>query len=100
VTVNRTVNQKVGDWKIAYDMLKPEITPPFFRQQLAMLQEQKACDYGCAIEHTHIQESGLKASLILARILMANDRQAALVAAIITGVGVKVVPLADDGPDE
>jgi hypothetical protein len=89
-----TAYEQVAIWKTAYDAIKDELTPSVFRQRQAELNAQAGCPADCVLDHQHLS-SGLTAGLILSRLLMANDRQAALVAAIITSTGVKMVSVGD-----
>ena len=76
----QTVTQKIGGWKTAYDIVREELTPTDAR----------------ALQDVVKAKEGLEAARIyvaLSRIVMANDRTAAMVAALITQTGIKPVSL-------
>ena len=87
----RDTTQKIKDWSAVYQFVSDTLTPRAFRDQQRDLNAQTGCPSDCVISHQHLS-SGLQAGLILSRLLMANDRQAAIVAAIMTTSGVKWVP--------
>lgn len=89
-----TVHEQVALWMGAYEPIRDELTPPVFRQKQAELNAQAGCPADCVLDHQHLS-SGLTAGLILSRLIMANDRTAALVAGIITTTGVKMVAQGD-----
>lgn len=76
MATTRTTEQKIGDWKVAYDAIRVEITPPELR---LILSEMQAVD--------GIQQ--FQSYVNLARSVMANDRAAATVAALLTQSGIK-----------
>jgi len=82
---NRTVIQKIGDWKQAYDMIRPELTPDQMRTILAEMQGVDG-----------IQQ--FKSYVDLAKAVMSNDRAAGTIAALITQTGIK--PTEIDYEDE
>jgi hypothetical protein len=77
MTTTRTVAQKIGDWKGAFDVVRDELTPTEMRVILSEMTKVN----GAAQLQSYIQ---------LARSVMANDRAAATVAALLTQQGVKV----------
>lgn len=76
-TRTRTTEQKVADWYKVYVAIQAELTPEAMR---TILSEMTAVD-GAAQLQSYIQ---------LARSVMANDRAAATVAALLTQSGIKV----------
>jgi len=80
---NRTVQEKVGDWYAAYEVIREQITPQEFRPMLALMGATDADGI------TNVQAVNL--GVAVARIVMANDRAAAQVAAMLTTNGVKIV---------
>ena len=64
VCVARTPEEKVGDWYKAYTAVREEITPALYRDNLAILNQT---------------EGMFTSALSLSRLLMANDRCAAVV---------------------
>jgi hypothetical protein len=82
----RSVEEKVGDWKVAFDAIAAELSPQKLRDQLdAVINEPIPQDP----EGLILFNSRMSASLGLARLLSANDRAAATVAALITQTGIK-----------
>jgi hypothetical protein len=81
---SRTVLQKIGDWKEAYDMIRPEITPDAFRVLTSL---SSAAD-----------PQSINVGMTAARVVFANDRAAATIAALITQTGIKPTSIdyADD----
>jgi hypothetical protein len=76
---------KIGLWKQAFDAVAEELTPVALRSMLATLQSNE-------------QMRDLPLYIQLARLVAANDRAAATVAAIITATGIK--PTAIDYGDD
>ena len=76
----RTVQEKVGDWKEAYDLIRAEITPEQFRGLQALVSRVNEETYDPAVVHLGMDVS---------RIVFANDRTAAEVAAELTKYSVK-----------
>ncbi len=76
MTAGRTVPQKVGDWKVAYDAIREEMTMPEMRAILAAMQSND-------------QMRDLPLYIQLARLVSANDRAAGTIAALITQTGIK-----------
>lgn len=83
MTRPRTPQEKVGDWYTAYVAVREEITPKLYRDELARL---------------NATEGGFVPALSLSRLLMANDRCAAVVAALLVAQGIK--PVSVDMPDD
>lgn len=82
----KTVSQKTGDWYAAYQAIREELTPQPMRDVLATMSTEPSIE-------------GLGAAERLARMISANDRAAALAAAIITANGVsssRAVSFEDD----
>lgn len=71
----RTVIQKVGDWKQAYDMIRDDITPEAFRSLTSIA--------------TAADPQSINIGMTAARVVFANDRAAATIAALITQTGIK-----------
>ncbi len=91
MSANRTVEEKVADWYKAYNAIRHEITPPEFRPLMALMA-------------TKDDDGGVNASIVnlgvaVSRIVMANDRAAATVAALLTTNGVKPVTDMGDYPE-
>jgi len=72
----KTVQQKTGDWYAAYLAIREELTPQPVRDALATMKTEPTLE-------------GLGSVERLARLVAANDRAAALAAAIITAAGVR-----------
>jgi hypothetical protein len=87
----RTVEEKIGDWKRAFDAVKVELTPPEF-VDLARLAHEGKTDGVVNVQSVNI-------GLAAARIVFANDRAAATVAALVTQTGVKPMSI-DYGENE
>lgn len=73
-------DEKVGNWYAAFEKVRVELTPPAMR---AILAEMSEVD-GIAQLQSYMQ---------LARNVMANDRAAAIVAAMLVSTGIKPVPV-------
>ena len=86
MTATRTVAQKVGDWKIAYDVVRSELVPDEMRTILA---EMKKVD---GIEQ-------FASYVALAGDVVASDGKAGLIAAMLTGSGLKSAPMDFDDPE-
>ena len=86
MSIPRTTEQKVADWGTAYWAVSAELTPSAVREVLRTMQG--VTDPG-----------SLSAAERLARLISANDRTAALVAAMLTtygGIKPAFVDLDDD----
>lgn len=81
---NRTVDEKVGDWKRAYDAVRDELTPEAFRALTSLASADNA--------------ASIQVGMTAARVVFANDRAAATVAAMLTQSGIK--PVGFDYGDE
>lgn len=79
------VPERVGQWKTAFDAIREELTPPQMRTILSEMSEVEGV-------------AQLQSYMSLARNVMANDRAAATVAAMLVTSGIRPVPL--DGLDE
>lgn len=86
----RTAAEKVNDWLTVYRAVQHELTPPEFRPLMALMQT------GQDPEGINVQAVNIGVSV--SRIVMANDRAAATVAALLTANGVK--PIAFDYGEE
>lgn len=80
------VEDKVGSWFRAFEAVRAELTPAQMRAILAEMDEVE----GVAQLASYMQ---------LARNVMANDRMAAMVAAMLVATGIKPV-LADMGDSD
>lgn len=90
----RTVEQRVGDWNRAYQVIRQEMTPDAIRA-MVMLTGHKPEE---GEEWAQMDVNTVNLGVSMAKIASANDRTAALVSAILTSSGVKVVPTGED-PD-
>ena len=82
----RSVAQKVGDWKVAFDAIAAELSPQKLRDQLdAVINTPIPQDP----EGILVYMQRMNASMALARLLSANDRAAGTIAALITQTGIK-----------
>lgn len=84
MTASRTVPEKVGDWLDAYRAIREELTPEAFRvlTNLSTANDVQSINVG----------------MTAARVVFANDRAAATVAALLTQSGIKPTSL-DYGDD-
>lgn len=80
----RTTDQKVRDWFEVYQSIRDELTPAATRELLKLI-------------HAGTPADQLGAGLNLARAVMANDRAAALAAAMLTQGGVSRPIITGDG---
>lgn len=74
----KTVVQKTGDWYSAFSVIREELTPPPVRSVLSEMRSEPTVEGIGALER-------------LARLVAANDRAAALAAAILTAQGVRSI---------
>lgn len=74
--MSKSVFDKVGDWKLAFDAISEELTPRSVREIKTIMESEK------------VDVGALAAAERLARLIAANDRAAALAAAVLTSVGV------------
>lgn len=72
----RTVEEKVGDWKAAFDAIEPELQIPGMVELTATLQSDEMM-------------RDLPLYIQMARIVAANRRAAATVAVLATQTGIK-----------
>ena len=88
MTATRSVTEKIGDWNMAYGAVREELTPNTLRVLLAEMT---------AVEG--VQQ--FKSYVDLARSVMANDRAAGTIAALLTQSGIKPTAFdyGDDGVD-
>lgn len=75
-----TVEERVGQWAQAFDAVRRELTPDQLR---AILDEMKTVE---GIEQ-------LGSYMSLARNVMANDRTAGVIAAMLIATGIKPTPV-------
>ncbi len=73
------VAERVGQWKQAFDAIRAELTPEAMRTILAEMDEVEGV-------------AQLQSYMSLARNVMANDRAAATVAAMLVATGIKPTP--------
>jgi hypothetical protein len=86
VATGRTVIEKVGDWKEAFDAIAIELTPDKLREQLdSVINTPIPQDPEGLLTYT----ARMSASMALARLVSANDRAAGTIAALITQTGIK-----------
>ena len=86
MTTTRTTVQKVGDWKQVFDVVRVELTPEPLRAILATMDTVEG-------------PTQFRSYIDLARSVMANDRAAGTIAALLTQSGIKPVSI-DYGDDE
>ena len=73
------VSERVGQWYAAFDAVRRELTPDALRTVLAAMEEADGV-------------AQLQSYMSLARNVMANDRAAATVAAMLVATGIKPTP--------
>lgn len=83
MTRNRTPQEKVGDWNEAYEPIRDAITPDPMRQMITNMTSVPMEGVEVAAYASLVQSS-----IHLARIVAANDRAAAIAAAMLTAAGV------------
>ncbi len=83
----RTLEQRIADWATAYDAVRQEITPDPMRKFLGAFAD--ASDV-----------ASLRSYQDLARLVAANDRAAAMIAAMLTSGGIKPAPVEMDLGDD
>lgn len=94
-TRTEQVQAKLGDWKLAFDTVAAELNPQKLRDQLdAVINTPIPQDP----EGLVVYAQRMNASMALARLVSANDRAAATVAALIVNTGIK--PAAIDYGDD
>lgn len=94
----RTVQQKVGDWAGAYRDIRDAVTPEPLRQLITDMTSMKLGD-DPTIELVSAYSTLVQGSIHLVRIVAANDRAAAIAAAMLTQSGVSR-PIIEDGEDQ
>ena len=77
------VTERVGQWKNAFDAIREELTPAEMRRILAEMSTVSGIEQ-------------LQSYMSLARNVMANDRAAATVAAMLVATGIKPTSLTFD----
>jgi formate dehydrogenase maturation protein FdhE len=70
------VTERVGQWKQAYDAIREELTPNALRDILAAMEQVEGV-------------AQLGSYMSLARNVMANDRAAGTIAAMLVATGIK-----------
>jgi uncharacterized glyoxalase superfamily metalloenzyme YdcJ len=78
----RTVEEKVGDWLTAYRAVQAELTPEAFRVLTSLAKDKQD-------EDETFNLTAINIGMTAARVVFANDRAAATVAALITQTGIK-----------
>jgi hypothetical protein len=73
------VEERIGNWSKAFEAIRPDLTPQAFRDLLTAATEAS------------LQE--LPTFMRLAHEVMANDRTAAAVAAMLVATGIKPTPI-------
>lgn len=95
MATGKTVIEKVGDWKIAFDAIAAELNPQALRDQLnSVINTPIPQDP----EGMGTYVARMNAAIAMARLVSANDRAAATVAALLTATGIKPAPI-DYGDD-
>lgn len=89
------VEDKVGNWLVAYRAIAEELSPQALRDRF---NEVINTPIPADPEGLMVFEARLSASMALARLLSANDRAAGTIAALITATGIK--PAAIDYGDD
>lgn len=85
-TRTEVVQNRVGDWKTAFDAIAAELNPQALRDRLNdVINTPIPQDPEGILVYTQ----RMNASLALARLVSANDRAAATVAALLVSNGVK-----------
>lgn len=77
------VPERVGHWHQAFEAIRAELTPAAMRTILAEMNEVQGIEQ-------------LGSYMTLARNVMANDRTAAVVAAMLVTSGIRPLPMGDD----
>lgn len=92
MSTTRTVQEKTGDWYGAFVDIRAAITPDAFRGLIDFLGSYKVDENGKDAEGKPVDvvayASLVQASIHLARIVSANDRAAAIAAAMLTQSGI------------
>lgn len=86
MATGKTVIEKVGDWKVAFDAVAAELNPQALRDQLnSVINTPIPQDP----EGMGTYVARMNAAIAMARLVSANDRAAATVAALLTATGIK-----------
>ena len=95
-----TVEDKVGNWKQAYDAVLAELSPAELREAYNLLVSTPVQGEGTGIGELDMQAyaSRVNAAMAMARLTAANARAAATVAALLTATGIKPASI-DYGDD-
>lgn len=80
------IGERLGNWQLAFDAVREQITPDTMRTILASMDEVEGI-------------AQLSSYMDLARNVMANDRAAATVAAMLVSTGIKPAAI-DYGGEE
>lgn len=86
LSINEQVDQRTGAWKRAYDAIRDELTKPSERQVLATLKTRDPYPEEAPEDYMRNQ---LGVSQVLASLIAANDRTAAIVAGQLVYQGIK-----------
>ena len=91
---NRTIPQKTNDWTQVFNVIRSELTPEPMRKLMGIMNIGEATTPEEAVKV-------LQTSMALARYIGANDRAAAIAAAMLTsGGGARVALPVEDLGDE
>lgn len=82
----RSVEDKVGDWKQAFDAIAAELTPDELRSRFNDLMSLPLPDDP---DNVITYTARMNTAMALARLVSANDRAAGTIAALITQTGIK-----------
>lgn len=81
----RTINDKVSDWFTVFKAVEAELTPQALREMTSLVQARTA--------DGALDIAAVQLGMRITGVVTANDRAAAVVAAILTAQGVKPLPL-------
>jgi len=95
VASGRTIEQKVGDWLRAFNAISAELTPPGMREVLRTLKTRDPLEGESPEEYMKDQFAVAQS---IGRIVSANDRTAAIAAAMLTQSGIGRPPV--DYPED
>jgi len=90
VATGKTVEQKVSDWLVAYRAVSYEVTASKLREQLNSVINTPIPQDPEGIG-TYVVR--MNAAMALARLVSANDRAAATVAALLVSSGIRPAPV-------
>ena len=85
------VVERVGQWKEAFDAVAAELTDDEAREMLALMMQTVKDDGPAAAGNV---------AMALARLIAANDRAAATVAAMLVATGIKPISVGYGDSDE